>query len=773
MEKQREKNRLVTALGVSELVRRGVERRKNSPKILLFDIAVAASAFLFVRAPFAFGAHPFAAAFVAALGQRVWFALLGTLLGAITLGEGGVIYALSSMIIVFLRIIVSAGGRRQESAVFGEGVLVRMSVSVIGGFICAVYESLLNGLNTTSVLFGLSMIIIPPALVFAYVGVLDGGIDLYDIFFSGGTCGRVRAALSGIGYRISALVFLFALSFSLREYSALGISAGLLFASLAALICARRLGAVYGAAVGFVCSLAIGGAYSAAFLLAGLIAGISFGFGAAYALVFGAVGLVVFSAYVGGALGVSSVLPEYALAATLLFPIIKKIKPIYEKSEASPTDRDAIDMVGTMALSYKSAPRKSVREMHSVMSHVASSIDAFLSKKPTYDELLNMVFSVINQRIPYVQKDENIENIATKLYNNVGISRSDLAYLGESDELVFLIFNDIRQTYDSLVRAFTPPAAELRLYGKIINEITLAENAELAMSEQMTDRAEQELQEEGFSDFTVRVFGQRRHHVILAGEDRDGSLITSPRMLSALERALGGPVGTPEFFRRGSMALMETTRAKKYSVSYASVGEVASGSDISGDVARRIETDDARFYALISDGMGSGEIARSGAEFVASFMGALLSVSAPTDSVVHLVNSYLCRGREECSVTLDLFSLDLYNKEATFLKSGGAPSYVKRGNSIFRIRSQTAPLGLMSSVDTEKIRVQVEVGDYVIMMSDGVSGVPEDAPWLLELISARAPDSLSDFARSILARAKRHHKNCDDMTVTVMRIESV
>ena len=293
------------------------------------------------------------------------------------------------------------------------------------------------------------------------------------------------------------------------------------------------------------------------------------------------------------------------------------------------------------------------------------------------------------------------------------------------------------------------------------------------MNEAATDTLEKALSSLGLSDFTVRVFGERKYHVILAGKDEDGALITAPHLREGLGRALDSVFDSPEYFRRGSMALMECSRQKRYSVSYASVGAVAEGSEVSGDVSRRIQTEDDMFYALISDGMGSGEIARKSSEFTAAFLCGVLALSPPSEPIMHLLNSYLCRGREECSVTVDLFSLDLYNREAMFIKSGGAPSYIKRGGSIFRIRSQTAPLGLMSSIDSEKIRVQIEAGDYIIMMSDGVSGVPEDAPWLLELISRTVPDSVSDFARAILDGAKRHHKSSDDMTVTVMRVDNL
>ena len=769
---QREKAGIKGAEGVSEALRMAAQKRKKSPKILILDIGAALCAFLFVRAPLFFGAHPFAAAFLAALPTRVWIALLGTLLGAMTLGEGGIIYAMTSMIVVFLRVIVSGAGKRGvEACIFGESILLRMSVSVIGGFIAAVYELLLSGMEMGAVLFGLTMIITPPLLALSYSSFFANVSDPFSVFTSDTVANRLRLGGGVVTVRISLLIFIFALSFSMRDYSVLGISLGYLFASAAALLCARRFGAVFGGAVGFAAAFAISGAYSGAFLLAGIAAGGLSGLGVIYSAVFGGVALSVFSAYVFGVVGITSVLPEYAAAAALVFPLLSRIKPLAEAVGEADTDRSAIDMVGTMALAYKSSSRAVSHSICSVMSSVSGALGAFFAASPSKEELRVLVFGAIKQHLPYAENDENINNIATKLYKKEGITRHDLSYLAVSDNEIFSIFTDIKSMYDSLVLSFSPTSLELRLFGKIINEAQSTEVLEFSMNEQLTDRLETALAEGGFADFTARVFGERRRHVILAGRDEDGSIITSSELRSVIERSLGGMLGVPEYFRRGNMALMECSLTKRYSVSYVSVGSVAEGSDISGDVSRKIQTPDDMFYALISDGMGTGEIARKSSELVSSFLSSVLSLTAPTETVMHLLNSYLVRGREECSATVDLFSLDLYSKEAVFLKSGGAPSYVKRGGSIFRIRSQTAPLGLMQTIDAERIRVQVEVGDYVIMMSDGVAGVPEDAPWLLELISSAQPDSVSDFASAILASAKRHRGCSDDITVTVMKIE--
>ena len=140
---------------------------------------------------------------------------------------------------------------------------------------------------------------------------------------------------------------------------------------------------------------------------------------------------------------------------------------------------------------------------------------------------------------------------------------------------------------------------------------------------------------------------------------------------------------------------------------------------------------------------------------------------------MHLLNYIVRRRGEECSATVDLFEVDLINGDAVFIKSGAAPSFVKRGSSIFRIRSETAPIGLMSSIDAERMRVEIKDGDYVIMLSDGVSSSPEDAPWLIELLAEDPKPTLKEYAEHILSAAVRNSHTGDDMTVLVTRIQEL
>jgi stage II sporulation protein E len=124
-------------------------------------------------------------------------------------------------------------------------------------------------------------------------------------------------------------------------------------------------------------------------------------------------------------------------------------------------------------------------------------------------------------------------------------------------------------------------------------------------------------------------------------------------------------------------------------------------------------------------------------------------------------------GRDECSATVDVFSFDLYTGEARFLKCGAATSYIKRGDSIFAVKCTSAPIGLLRGVDAEEMMAEVKGGDIVVMISDGVADLPDEAAWLIEKLALPTKLPPEEYANDILALAKKNGRGSDDITVAV------
>ena len=135
-----------------------------------------------------------------------------------------------------------------------------------------------------------------------------------------------------------------------------------------------------------------------------------------------------------------------------------------------------------------------------------------------------------------------------------------------------------------------------------------------------------------------------------------------------------------------------------------------------------------------------------------------------------VINNLICAAEEECSVALDLLSIDLYEGRASFLKSGAAASFVYRDGALFRIRSRTIPLGLLRIVDSEEACFEVRDGDILVLLSDGVLGAEEDGGRLKELLSTHTDGAT--LAKLIVTEAEKRHASSDDKTALVLKISS-
>ena len=212
-------------------------------------------------------------------------------------------------------------------------------------------------------------------------------------------------------------------------------------------------------------------------------------------------------------------------------------------------------------------------------------------------------------------------------------------------------------------------------------------------------------------------------------------------------------------------------KIKKFDIEYAGASSPSGSGEISGDKQKRFFTRDDYFYSIISDGMGSGRGASSAAELCVGFLELLLKSGSSKTVSMRMLNNLLRARGDECSATVDMLEIDLIYGRTTFLKSGAAISFVKRGEDIFRIRSKTVPIGLMKNLDAEKTDFEIKEGDVIIMLSDGIIGADEDMGWLLALLVKPLPDSLEDCAKEIIIRAQSKNECKDDMTVSIIKIK--
>ena len=216
--------------------------------------------------------------------------------------------------------------------------------------------------------------------------------------------------------------------------------------------------------------------------------------------------------------------------------------------------------------------------------------------------------------------------------------------------------------------------------------------------------------------------------------------------------------------------------ARKFQVKTAVCKVPRQGNTTSGDSHAQMELREGYYVSMLSDGMGVGPRAALESTTTVSILEQLLRAGLNREFAVQMVNSVLLlRNQDETFATLDVALLDLYTAQAEFVKIGAAPTYIKRGKDVTVIRSTSLPVGILSSVDAETSTVQLNPGDLVVMITDGIldGRIPdemrEDWVWrTLTKMDVTGPEALGEFLLKVAAG--EGEGACDDMTVVVLQL---
>ena len=175
--------------------------------------------------------------------------------------------------------------------------------------------------------------------------------------------------------------------------------------------------------------------------------------------------------------------------------------------------------------------------------------------------------------------------------------------------------------------------------------------------------------------------------------------------------------------------------------------------------------------ALLSDGMGTGKKASVDSTMTVAVMEKLLSSGFSYDSSLKIVNSALiAKSTDESISTIDGVEINLFTGQIDFYKAGAAISLVRKGNQVITVEKSSLPLGILRNISFAKESVSLDIGDIVLLLSDGVTS--GDCGWISDELLSWSTNSMEDLAKHIVKLCSlRTEKNLsDDMTVVALKL---
>lgn len=266
--------------------------------------------------------------------------------------------------------------------------------------------------------------------------------------------------------------------------------------------------------------------------------------------------------------------------------------------------------------------------------------------------------------------------------------------------------------------------------------------------------------------------------IAFTGSCRGNGCLTKTDLAKALSGVCGIPL-SPDRETRNVLSDKEETMFFREDTKMKVLTGIArmakSGESVSGDNYSFLELSEGELLMVLADGMGCGENASRDSMNLIETLEHLLEAGFEKISALRLLNTLFVANFEgKTFTTLDMTSINLHTGICEIIKSGAAATFIRRQDGVETIFSDALPVGVDMEAEGEVTEVQLQDGDMVIMVSDGVMDgyynrgrtEEESLERLIEELPCQNP---TDLANQILMNALVHsdREATDDMSVLV------
>ena len=744
-----------------------------------------------------FGAYPFGVALLASADKNALFILLGLLISAIHRFDGGVaatfigVYAAILLSRVLVRLTLDFPYSRTEdkrsirelvSVLFLEKRGYRVSIAAFGSFFISL-SFLIGGGFLYYDLFGLLLsVVIAPVATYILCGYFDrsskGGVDYF--------------------YELGFLALLGICAYGAAPLKLYGVSVAIAGGMLITLLISTRRSFLRGLLASVVIGLAYSPTLMPIFLFCTLSSAVFIKISPTLISVAALAASLGYAFYVKGIYALDGVVGGI-ITGCLLFSVIARVSVSSRTESEKPRsatktrcrvlDESELDSARLFEMNRRMAA------MSEAFARLSDLFEEMKLKFPRIDELKSICRRGFDSSCSgcaeygKCREGETLANESERLAQ-VLEQKSFVAREDFSDEITDRcgrlpdIIDEINYNFEVRNRhadeegaLFSGDRGYKALSG-LLGRGMEDESEEYLPDLEKSGRLCRALDKLDAGILGVVVYGKRQKKIYMRGESRRVLEERSEDIAEAVGETLGMRIDSDAFAvrrcGRGDEGSLELSEAKRYRVKSVVRSVSKSGESYCGDSFSTFENKDGRFFSLISDGMGSGREAAAMSELTVGFMKNMLTVGGMNREILQMLNSCL-RSRSdtsahECSATLDMMELDRVSGRAVFYKCGAAPTYIYRGGRLFKLRSRTMPLGILDKTDARVLDLELDVGDVVVMVSDGVTGGEEECPYLFDLLRQNIESAGASRVADLILKYARSRSN-DDASVAVLRIE--
>ena len=303
---------------------------------------------------------------------------------------------------------------------------------------------------------------------------------------------------------------------------------------------------------------------------------------------------------------------------------------------------------------------------------------------------------------------------------------------------------------------------------EILRDIALEQSAEYVFSdgEQRLSRA---LATAGFVASEIFLYGENENLTVTVTLPAEAD---AKKLVKVCSRALKTPLSLADKIPLTSLVACYVLRRKaNYDAAFGIASCPKNGESASGDTHSVMKIDERRFLVALSDGMGSGQEARSVSDRALSLLESFYKAKMPSDTVLDTVNKLIAFSSDEKFSCLDLAAVNLDTGSADIVKIGSPAGYLL-SDELRVLEGESLPMGMLEVVHPATMQVNMKENDFLLFLSDGVSAAFGSSTDLLDYLSGLRPLNPQSLAEEILknALARYRGKAEDDMTVLAVKL---
>lgn len=748
------------------------------------------SAFLLGCAEMMFSTYPLGLALLCGSEKRVIFSYVGLMASAVAVSDGHTL-PLMAMYTLCLggRLIISGwlSSTDEEFGLFKEPTVLRAMYCAFVAFAYGMYYIIKDGFlyyNLLSLMFLIGVSTIACLLLCC----LETERPVHKAF----------TVLS----KISLCAFVV---YASMEYEIFGFSLGIILCTLFIFLFIKEE-PIYSIAAGVACGFGAGLDMLPMFAIMGLVGGLLKKVSEATSVTAALLSGIVYSLYFGGLGTFIGSVSELVFGAIIYIPISKiqsldeADKPVTEvKKEAAVEQVQVEDMVTTKTEAefekqmryYATEQISNLSDALFDMSRSMKSLSEKLKKPKEGDVRVicdnlweNHCKRCVDSLKCNGREDddvsENMKKLIKKAFKDGVIERKDvpadiLVHCKKVDGIISDINKDCATITERLIcdNRTEIYSRNYEAISRLIEETIKQSEAECRINPEYTKKLVSAAKEMNLKCDSIALYGKRRKKLFASGIEISKLESCATDLAFILGNLCDTTFGEPKFTLEGDKSTLTMESCRVYKAEFAGATFKKEGEEMSGDTICAFENKDDYFYAVLSDGMGSGADAATASKICCMYSEKLLTScggQACKDIVFTMLNEFLKNKSPECTATADLLEIDLLNGKVNFKKSGAAPSFIVRGGKIFKISARTMPLGAIDDVDSEEVALQLQDGDMIVMVSDGVIQDFENCVWIAKLLTSDFDGTMRDLARKIVDTAKEVNTRPDDMTVGIIKV---